>query len=119
MTTASCINIGPRERRKRMIGGLAALAAAIVLGAVLVATGAARMWRTLMFVPLFGAGLGFFQARAKTCVHLAVRGLSDLDDGPQEITDVDLRAQARRQASIVFSQSLAFAALLATVALLL
>jgi hypothetical protein len=64
--TACVINIGPRERRKRFAFGLALLGVSVVLGAVLVVSGVPRPWRLTLFLPLWGAALGFFQAREKT-----------------------------------------------------
>jgi hypothetical protein len=62
-----CIpNIGPKERRRRLSGGLMALALAVVIGGVLFAVGAGRWWRLALF-PLFYAGMaGVFQWREKT-----------------------------------------------------
>ena len=60
------MNIGPRGQRSRLRFGLIALAAAVVLGAVLMALGTGRGWRALVFMPLWIAGLGVFQARDKT-----------------------------------------------------
>jgi hypothetical protein len=59
-------NIGPRGQRQRMTFGLLALGAALLLGIVLFVIGAPRAWRAVLFAPLWLAGLGVFQARAKT-----------------------------------------------------
>ena len=59
-------NIGPRGQRQRLTFGLVSLGAAALLGGVLVALGAARGWRAVLFVPLWLSALGFFQAREKT-----------------------------------------------------
>ena len=62
-----CIaNIGPRERRRRLRLGIAALSASVVIAVVLAATGVHRAWRMVLFFPLWVAALGFFQARDKT-----------------------------------------------------
>jgi hypothetical protein len=64
---AVCIaNIGPRERRKRLVSGLIALGAALLVAAVLLATGAPRPWRLVLFPALWVAGIGIFQYREKT-----------------------------------------------------
>lgn len=60
------VNIGPRERAKRLKFGVMALAVGLLATAALVATGAGRGWRGLLFLPFFAAGLGYFQARRKT-----------------------------------------------------
>jgi hypothetical protein len=59
-------NIGPHERRSRLLFGAGGLAVAVVLGIALVAAGASRPWRLALFLPLWLAALGFFQARGRT-----------------------------------------------------
>ncbi len=46
--------------------GVIALGAAAVLGALLVGVRAPRIWRITVFLPLWIAVLGVFQARDKT-----------------------------------------------------
>jgi hypothetical protein len=59
-------NIGPRQRRKRLVGGVFALAVAAALLVVLLAVDAGRGWRLLLLGPLWAGALGFFQYREKT-----------------------------------------------------
>jgi len=59
-------NIGPRERRSRLLFGGGALAVAVVLGIALVVTDAPRPWRLALFLPLWPAALGFFQWLGRT-----------------------------------------------------
>lgn len=66
MAEACVVNIGPRERRKRLASGLVLLAASVGLAAFLSATGAGRAWRVSLFPLLWISGLGFFQAFDKT-----------------------------------------------------
>jgi hypothetical protein len=62
-----CIpNIGPNERRRRLNGGLVALALAVVIGAALLAMGAGRWWRLALFPLLYAGMAGIFQWREKT-----------------------------------------------------
>lgn len=62
-----CIaNIGPRQRRRRLVGGLVALAIATALCGWLIASDAPRWWRLLLVLPLFGAASGILQYREKT-----------------------------------------------------
>ena len=62
-----CIaNIGPRERRKRLVFGVVALSLSVVISAIFVVTGVRPVWRLTLFVPLFAGALGFFQARDRT-----------------------------------------------------
>ena len=59
-------NIGPRGQRRRLRFGVVALGLAAVCAAALLALDAPRLSRAILFVPLWIAGLGVFQARDKT-----------------------------------------------------
>ena len=62
-----CIaNIGPRQRQRRLVFGLVALAIAAALCAWLIVEDAPRWWRLLVILPLFGAASGVLQYREKT-----------------------------------------------------
>jgi hypothetical protein len=64
---STCIaNIGPRERRKRMTFGLLLFVVSAGIATVLVATDIPRWWRLALFLPLWAAAAGWFQAREKT-----------------------------------------------------
>jgi hypothetical protein len=60
------INIGPRERRKRLVFGVAALGVGAAIAVLLVLIDAPLGWRIPLFLPFFFGGLGVFQAREKT-----------------------------------------------------
>jgi len=60
------VNIGPREQRKRLVMGVVMLALGAGSAVALVAAGAPVSWRLGLFLPFWVAGLGVFQARAKT-----------------------------------------------------
>lgn len=59
-------NIGPNQRRKRMIFGAALLVLAGLAAAALISSGAPRGWRLMLVLPLWAAALGLFQARERT-----------------------------------------------------
>jgi len=59
-------NIGPRGRRRRFGLGLIALGSGAILAAALMAVAVPRGWRLVVFLPLWVAALGVFQARDKT-----------------------------------------------------
>jgi hypothetical protein len=62
-----CIpNISTRERRKRLASGVVSLVLAVVILAVLLASGASQWWRLVLFPLFFSAASGFFQWRDKT-----------------------------------------------------
>ena len=59
-------NIGTREKQKRLGFGIFMLIIGIVLVSLLFALGASRWFRLLLLIPLYLAGLGFFQAKEET-----------------------------------------------------
>lgn len=67
MDASVCIaNIGPGERRKRLMFGVAMLAASVVISFLFVFYGVRPVFRLPLFIPLFAGALGFFQARDRT-----------------------------------------------------
>lgn len=62
-----CIaNISPRERRRRLIGGIVQFTVTLAVLAALIATGAHRLWRLPLLLLFWGAATGYFQWRDKT-----------------------------------------------------
>jgi len=59
-------NIGPRERRVRLLAGIVSLAVALSLAWTSVEFGWPRLWRIALFPLLWSAGLGLLQARERT-----------------------------------------------------
>jgi hypothetical protein len=115
--TQACPNIGPREQKRRLVGGLFFLAIAVCVAGCLMLFDAPRSWRLLVFLPAWAAALGFYQVSAKTCVALAARGLKNMDAGDEKITDPRELDQVRAQSRAVHIRSaltaVAVAALLA------
>ena len=66
LTVGPPVNIGPRERRRRLLAGVAALLAAGGGLTVLIALGLPRAWRIALVVPFWFGALGLAQARART-----------------------------------------------------
>lgn len=64
--SALLANIGPRERRKRLIAGWVALAAAGILAYGLFGFHWARPWRLGLFPFVWIGAMGVLQAREKT-----------------------------------------------------
>jgi len=60
------INIGPRERHKRLVFGITALGVGAVIALLLIFIHAPLIWRAPLFLPFFAGALGVFQAREKT-----------------------------------------------------
>ena len=59
-------NIGAGERRKRLIYGIVAVAAGIVIAVLLVVVHAPLVWRIPLVFLFYVGALGFFQSRDKT-----------------------------------------------------
>jgi len=64
---SDCVpNIGPRQRRRRLVAAGALGAAAVATGAALLASRAPRLARLGVFLPLLGSAVGFFQWQDRT-----------------------------------------------------
>ena len=112
--SAVCVNIGRRERQKRLAVGLGMFALGIGLAVVLIHVSVPRWLRLGLFVPFWFGILGVFQALKSTCVMLAARGVRHLDVGEEAIEDQTLKQQLRGQARSIHIMS-AFIALVLTV----
>jgi hypothetical protein len=66
IATACVANIGPRERRKRMVLGVVGLVAGATVGITLIVIGASALWRLALFVPFWMGASGILQAKEKT-----------------------------------------------------
>ena len=60
------MNLGPKETRKRLLMGVAMLAASCGIAVALILAGSSRWWRAVLFFPFWMGALGFFQAKEKT-----------------------------------------------------
>lgn len=62
-----CIaNIGPKQRRLRMVSGIASFSIAVIAFVLLEHFGASRWARLGLLLPLWSAAIGVLQAREKT-----------------------------------------------------
>jgi hypothetical protein len=109
MTTVCTPNIGPRERRKRLVAGIVMSVITVCLAAGLILAGLPRLWRMLTIVPAWIGALGLFQVRENTCVALAARGLRNLDAGDERIVDPIELHHVRQQSRRVHVQAALFA----------
>src|SRR5918997_4136588 len=90
-------NIGPREQRKRRLLGIVALTVGVGVAFLLVVLDAPRLLRAVVFFPVWLAGLGLLQAREKTCIALAARGVCNWDAGETQLEDENLAEQLREK----------------------
>ena len=115
--TQEVANIGPRERRKRRLLGIVSLTVAVGVAFVLVAFGAPRWSRLVVFFPLWMAGLGLLQAREKVCIALAARDQRNMDSGAEPVADDALATRLREKAAALHRRALLVAAAITVVVL--
>jgi len=95
-------NIGRREIARRRAYGVAGVVSAVVLGAILLAVDSPPLARAMVVFPLWGAIIGFEQARRRFCAGFAFAGIRSVagSDATESVVDrADLaadRATARR-----------------------
>jgi hypothetical protein len=111
------VNIGPRERRKRRVMGITALAAGALTAFALVASEAPRLSRLIIFFPIWIAAIGLLQAREKTCIALAARGTCNMDEGEERIDDERLVGELRGAARRINRRAIMTAVIVTAVAL--
>jgi hypothetical protein len=63
---AELANIGPKETRKRLLMGVAMLAAGVILAVVFAHADVGRGWYAALFLPFWIGTLALSQARKKT-----------------------------------------------------
>jgi hypothetical protein len=115
MTSGHVANIGAAGARRRRVGGVIWIVATVGLFVVLVVAHQPKAMRLVVFVPAFLAALGFFQARAMTCVFLCVVGGRERDAGDPKLSAAE-RATVWRQSAGVTLRSAIVAAVVAVVA---
>ena len=111
------INIGPRERRKRRILGIVALTVGVAAAFVLIVYDAPRLYRAVIFFPIWIAGLGLMQARERTCIALAARGTCNMDAGEEKVRDERLIERLRDKARRIHRRALVTAIAITVLAL--
>jgi len=99
MTETCPINIGPKQRRRRIILGILMFLGSAALAIFLLGSEFPHAWRFFLFFPFYLSMLGFLQAKAKTCVALAFQGTRNLDHGSEKVSETEagtLRLQGRK-----------------------
>ncbi len=79
------LNLGVKQKRKRLALGILAFVLGALLSVYLVFVEASLLFRFLVFPFFFISLLGFLQAKDRTCIILAWKGLQDLDAGEERI----------------------------------
>ena len=114
----AAVNIGEREQLKRRVMGIVCLVVGAGLAFMLIAYDAPRLFRVVVFFPLWMAGLGLFQAQAKTCIALAARAACNMDRGEEKIEDENLVGRIRLQARRIHRRALVLALVLTVIAVI-
>ena len=110
-TGLACLpNIGPRQRRRRTVLAGIAAAIAVATGTAVLLASAPAPWRLAVFPPAWAAGLCYLEARSRTCVVLAARGLRNLDTGNEPVADDGARRAAAAQSRSIYLWSTVVAA---------
>ncbi|PJF48261.1 MAG: hypothetical protein CUN48_04375 [Candidatus Thermofonsia Clade 3 bacterium] len=118
-SSEACFNIGPKERQKRLIIGIAGITVGVI-AFVLMRAAIAPWWANLALLPIFFAGAtGVIQWRKKTCVAFARRGVRNLDSGIEAIEDEAERQALNERAARITLESFAFSALATVLAIFL
>ena len=112
-------NIGPHQRRRRLIGGAVWLIVAIGAMTVVLSQGVSLPWRLTVFFPTLFAAVCLLQVPAKTCVFLAAAGQRNLDAGNERVTDESERRLLQHQAWRVMLRAIAVAAVATLIVALL
>lgn len=119
-TANTCLpNINLAERRRRLAFGTVALALGVAASIPLVLADVSRWWRVPLIVLFYPAAIGYFQFADHTCVGLAARDERKLGERVEHIEDPDELARVKAQARAVQLKSLAAAAALLVVALVI
>lgn len=112
LTGEVCIpNISLPERQKRMRFAAVQLTVTLLVLAALIYFQVDHAWRLLLLFMFWAAGIGYFEAREKTCVAHALTKTQKLGDAIERVKDPAALKQIGRQSRKVFLK--AFAAALA------
>ena len=118
--THQCENIGPAERAKRNRIGAGGAILTLFLAVLVVAEHLGWPYRLAIGFPALVSAMGFFQARAHTCVAFVASGIKvmgDSRDSAQRVVDPAEKAAFRRAAAGIYARG--FVAAAAVVAVLL
>jgi hypothetical protein len=106
---AGACNIGPAEISRRRRGGLAGIAAALSVGALMLLAGAEPVLRWIVAIPLYGGIVGLAQAQLRFCAGYGFSGLRNFGPaGDPERVDDPVAARADRRRAIALAAGCGF-----------
>jgi len=115
-------NIGPAERRRRRMGGIAGAVATVALLALLLIIDAPYLWRLILVIPAAGAATGFLQDAMHFCAGFGMKGIFNVVNSAGVVDNVELeefRQKDRNKAIQISLYSLAIGLTVAALALLI
>ena len=83
-------NIGPAERRRRRLGGIAGAVATVLILAGLIVIDAPVLWRLVLVIPAAGAATGFLQDALHFCVGFGLKGIFNVINSAGVVDNVEL-----------------------------
>lgn len=113
-------NIGPAERRTRRIGGIAGIAATILIFIGLLVADAPVWWRLILIVPASAAATGFIQDAMHFCAGFGLQGLYNVIHSTGVTDSVDakeFRLADKRKAVQIIIYSIAIGLIVTAVSL--
>jgi len=97
-------NIGPAERRRRRLGGIAGAVATILILVGLILIDAPILWRLVLIIPAAGAATGFLQDALHFCVGFGMKGIYNVINSAGVVDNVELeefRLKDKRKAQTI------------------
>lgn len=115
-------NIGPAERRRRRMGGIAGTIATIIILVGLLFIGGPIWWRLILIIPAAGAATGFLQDAMHFCAGFGMKGVFNVINSAGVTDNVDLeefRLKDKRKAQQIVLYSVLIGVVFAGLSLLL
>jgi len=115
-------NIGPAERRRRRLGGIAGAVATILILVGLILIDAPVLWRLILIIPAAGAATGFLQDALHFCVGFGMKGIYNVINSAGVVDNVELeefRLKDKRKAQMIVIWSGVIGVIVALLSLLI
>ena len=117
MNPSACpINLGKTQKRARLILGVVLFSFAGFLSVLFVYLEVPAMLRAVVFLPYFISMLGFLQAKERTCVVFAYKGIQDMGGGAEAVKDAGASKFLKTKAQKIVVQAAFIAFVLTLVA---
>lgn len=98
-------NIGPKERRKRVVQGVLFLIFSLGMEIYFHSLKVDWQVHAFLFIPLFISIFCLIQAQEKVCAILAHLGTQNLDEGEEKITNSEIAESFRRRGKKIVLKS--------------